>query len=104
MKCRYQDCPCQATAAPAINVPAMNMPIPEHDPIHIVLGMPLCDVHLDQCAVSDFITPGSDIEKAVRIRARGLAEPDFQRAWISRVEFESDEWRVMAKLNPALNE
>lgn len=100
MKCRHKDCPCDAVAAPAINVPAMNMPIHEHDPIHVVLGMPLCLVHLDQCRVDDFLVEGGDLEKMIRIRARGSAEPDFKRAWISRVEFDSEEWRILATMNP----
>lgn len=97
MNCQRQGCEKEATCSLAINIPATGCPIAEHDPIRVVIGLQLCDEHLAETKAGDFFTSDGRLEKIVRIRSRGLAEPDFKRAFVSRVEFDSEEWRALSK-------
>ena len=95
MKCDSIKCPHEAFGAIAINVPAAGCPIAEHDPIKIVIGLKLCAQCIAHARAEEFMS--EQLKKIVKIQARGLAEPDFKRAFLSEVKFESPEWLALKK-------
>jgi hypothetical protein len=97
MNCQMKGCTVEATCGLALNVPAVGCPIAEHDPIRVVLGLQLCDKHLAETPPSDFFGADGRLEQIIRIQARGKAEPDFKRAFVSAVSFESNEWQALIK-------
>jgi len=86
-----------STCALALNVPAMGCPIAEHDPIRIILSLKLCDKCLSETKPSDFFAAdlNGNLEQIVRIQARGKAEPDFKRAFVTRVNFEDSDYKIL---------
>lgn len=95
MKCQKINCQNEASGAIAINVPAMHCPIAEHDPIRVVLGLSLCDACRMAANVQEFLSV--QVKLIVKIWAQGKAPPDFERAFLTKVEFDSDEWKSLTK-------
>ncbi len=46
---------------------------------------------------SDFLEPEGKLEQAIRILARGKAEPDFRRAFTTICRFDDKEWLILSK-------
>lgn len=96
MNCHFNDCDARATCAVGIKIPAMNCPIPEHEPIRIVCGLVVCDEHLKETKPSDLLDESDDcvLKQLVRKQCKdaGAAEPDFERAFITRVEFTDQDY------------
>lgn len=91
MKCQRRDCTAEATGALAINVPAVGHEIGTHPPITITVGLCLCDRHIADVSVKEFLEadPKRRLQASVEgmCRAQGKAAPDFDRAFVSKVEF-----------------
>ncbi len=96
MKCQRNECTREAECAIAINVPAKGCPIPEHDPLRMVVGLQLCDICAGEEKAESYLSlPG--YKDIFLVAAKGLAPPDFDRAFVTRVDFHSAEWRAMLK-------
>lgn len=76
----------------------MGCPIPEHDPLKLIVGLCLCDqcFELELSRAQDWINlPG--YKKLFEIVSRGFAPPDFARTYIEKVSFDSREWKVLKR-------
>jgi hypothetical protein len=93
MQCCWNNCPAEAEGAIALNVPAMNIPIPEHDPIRLILGLKLCGWHQREIKPDDVLS--DQIRYIILTAAQGLGPPDFARAFMPPVSFDSQEWKVL---------
>jgi hypothetical protein len=98
MKCSWNTCQAEAVGAIALNVPAMNIPIPEHDPIRLILGLELCGWHQHEIKSEDVLS--DQIRYIIVTAAQGRAPVDFDRAFMTPVSFESQEWKAL-KLGPS---
>lgn len=104
MKCAVTACQGEASSGLVINVPAKNMPIKEHDPIQLVIGVRLCAECLHKEAAAKWLAhsvikggPPNRLRQIVEVqfKARGLVEPDFERAFTTGIPFDSAEWRAL---------
>lgn len=96
MNCIEKDCPNEAVCAVQLNVPATGHEVGFHIPISVVMAIPLCDTHFKSTRPDQFFgIEGSPLESVIRLQARGRAEPDFSRAFVSRCEFDSPEWKAL---------
>lgn len=106
MKCARKGCEDEAVCALALNVPAMGCPIPEHEPIKLVLGLVLCDKHFKDEKPENFFSADSGIKSIIRdqLAMQGwqqcvkFAEPDFKRAFLSAVPFDDPNWIEFCKM------
>lgn len=99
MKCQAKDCQHDAAGAIAINVPALGCPIEEHTPLRMVLGLQLCADHIEseKGRVQEWFAADPRYQSIFRVQARGMAPPDFNRAFITPVSFDSDEWKILSR-------
>lgn len=95
MNCDHTGCTNDAAGSIALNIPAVGCPLKEHDPIRLVLGLKLCTVHGAGAKASDFMS--EQLKQIVCIAAKGRAAPDFDRAFLTPVSFDSAEWKMLNK-------
>jgi hypothetical protein len=98
MICQRGDCHRASACGIALNIPAMGMPIPEHDPIRVIPLVEFCEVHFTEetgCAAEWLML--RQYQEIVTMACQGKVEPDFARAFITRVEFDSEEWIALKK-------
>lgn len=83
-RCDRKNCNAWAKYVPVIRIPAKGCPIPEHDPIAIVIEVPLCEAHSNTVKAGEFLT--DKLRKAIKITCNMThkAAPDFKRAFIQR--------------------
>lgn len=83
-RCTRKHCSHWAKFIPVIRVPAKGCPTPEHEPLAVVIEVPLCEYHSNTVKAGEFLT------SKLRARVKGLclsqrkAAPDFKRAFIQR--------------------
>lgn len=94
--CQKTDCGRPATTAPTLNIPAKGFPISLHQPIRMVIGLRLCRHCARQATAPDFLT--DKIKAVVEAMARGKAPPDFDRAFVSPISLDGDEFQNFAAL------
>lgn len=102
MNCQRKGCLSQATGGIAINVPAIGHEINAHEPIRVTIGLALCDRCLKETTAHEIIEadPQRRLQNTIQMMChqQGKIPPDFGRAFISKVEFDSPEWiRLKAK-------
>lgn len=93
VECGRAGCGGAASTGFAISVPSKGMAIEEHDPIQIVLSIPLCDKCFEEETqnVEGWLDLRNGVTKAT-VReiiagvciTRRLLEPDFARAFMTR--------------------
>ena len=95
--CAAPGCERPAEVALIINVPATGMPIPEHDPLQCALGVRFCRSCAVEEEAQDWVKPGSDLRAAIENVARRIdgVPPDFERAFITLVEFTDPAWLLL---------
>lgn len=94
--CYRDGCSATATCAPKICVP-VSAGVGPTGPLESVVGIPLCDRHLGELRVADFLAaaPGApSLRGAFVLMAGRHACPNFARAHVERVDLDSEEWRV----------
>lgn len=76
-------------------VPALNCPLPEHDPLRAFLGMRFCETCFLGLKLEHLLN--DQFREVVRgtLATRGLVAPDFDRAWLERVELDSPEMKAL---------
>jgi hypothetical protein len=97
--CDRKDCGKEAIGVLGINIPAVGIPIPEHDPIFCLLGLRVCGDHWKDQDPQEFVAPGRTLRGIVvqRLKLSGLADPDFARAFMSLVDLENEDWKAMKR-------
>ncbi len=100
MKCDYKGCEAEATTGLVLNVPVKGCPVPEHDPIRIIIWLQVCEEHLKDARARDFLEadarlPGLIADMAGTMK---LAEPDFERAFISGTDLNGAEWQALKRV------
>ena len=105
MKCAEAKCENEAVQAIALNVPAVGHAEDPATAIRMVWGLCFCETCFVGLKAADFIvqdpkTGRTPIREIVEIQARGRAEPDFDRAFLTRVPFNSREWQILNKPKP----
>jgi hypothetical protein len=83
-RCCRKHCGHWAKFVPVIRIPAKGCPIPEHEPIAIVVEVPLCDAHSSTVKAGEFLTPPLRRMVKAQCRQLGKAFPDFSRAFVQR--------------------
>lgn len=83
-RCARKHCNGWAKSVPVIRIPAKGCPTPEHEPIAIVIEVPLCEYHSNTVKAGEFLTV--KLRKAIKITCNMThkAAPDFKRAFIQR--------------------
>jgi hypothetical protein len=94
--CQRQECLRPASMAITLNVPAKGFPISLHQPIRMVLGLRLCRHHARETTAEHLLTP--ELKGAIEALARGKAPPDFDRAFVSPISLDSDEYQHFAAM------
>lgn len=98
--CQKNGCTWPASKALTLNVPAKGWPIALHQPVRMVIGLQLCR----QCAAAakpaEFLAGDITIKATIEsvCRTAKKAEPDFDRAFISPISLDGDEYRRFAAL------
>lgn len=98
MKCSSKDCQADAVCGAAVRVPALNCPVAEHEPLKAALGLRFCEVHFAELKLEDFVN--EEFRKLVRgtLQHQGKAPPDFDRAWLERLELDSPDMKALEDL------
>lgn len=93
MKCKHNGCKADARYLPEIKVPATGWPIDTHRPLGMLFGLPVCHRHIKLLQPADLMTP--ELKDAMTKIANGryLVPPDFDRAYISKVDIWSKDAR-----------
>ncbi len=95
--CGWKGCTRAGVFAPKICVPARGFAIDCHQPMTAILGLALCDEHVKAT------TPAVILSDKLRelfmeiTRSQGKARPDFDRAWVSPVSLNSNEYKRFEK-------
>lgn len=76
-----------------MNIPALGCPIAEHDPIKIVIGLTLCDKCFEIEKPRNFLSV--ELRHAITRQTIGRATPDFNRAWLVKIPFDSPDWKAL---------
>lgn len=102
MKCAVKTCEDPASAAIVLNVPALGMPIREHDPVTMIIGLALCAACLQKEDAKEWFAPWPNGDPSphrriveIQIKSRGLGTPDFDRAFVTGLSLESAEWKML---------
>jgi hypothetical protein len=95
MKCSRTGCERDAVVALMLNVPAKDCPIPEHEPIQIVINLQMCEGCLSEAKAADFLT--KDLEHVVKIAAKGMQPPDFGRAFVTGIPLDDPKMKMFAR-------
>lgn len=91
-RCRRAGCTAWATWVPKLNIPARGWAIDSHRPVTVIMNLEVCMAHFDaERMLADLLTP--DLKALIREQLVGRVPPDFDRAWISKVPVDSDEYR-----------
>lgn len=95
-KCMHKGCKRSAFRGICVNVPAMGWPIMLHKPLPVAVGVALCIEHFNQAKnePGEFINMVELAVTALCKRER-KERPDFARAWITGLQFDSPEWRAV---------
>jgi hypothetical protein len=100
-RCNRKHCERLATQALVLNVPAKDCPIAEHDPIRIIMRLPLCDACLKSCNAGEFLSPmmrgkPNPLRKVILTMTVGMgkAPPDFKRSFVTGILLESEEFKA----------
>ena len=98
MKCQHRDCDNEASGGVVLRVPAVGCPIPEHEPLRVVVGLAVCATHFAELKPADFFTADGRLKQLVRMQCKsaGRAAPDFDRAFMQSIPFDSPEWTALA--------
>lgn len=102
--CERAGCGRPAKWAPKLCVPASGVPIDLHQPLSIVLCLPVCDEHFAEMKAPEFVED-EKMRKLFRTIAdmsvpadqrhiRGPVPPDFARAFFTKLRLDSDEYRA----------
>lgn len=95
--CCHVDCQLEAKWAPKLCVPATGVPIDTHNPLKIIMSIPVCDDHIGEMRAPDFLSHDPRLKGIFEMMARGRAAPDFERAFIQRVSLNSSEYKIFRK-------
>ncbi len=103
MKCQGTDCCEEAAGAVAINVPAKRYPAEEGKCLRIVLAVALCEpcMFREMLGVKNYLLPAGPgkpgIKQIFEMMSRGKQPPDFDRVFMTKVSFESEEWLTLQR-------
>ncbi len=102
MKCMTTGCPHDAKWAPKINVPAEGWSVEMHQPLSFTMSLAVCDACWPDLKASDFVGPELEKEKGnmrqiARLMTKGKCPPDFERAWLSKVSINSNEYKILSE-------
>lgn len=100
MKCHSGDCPAEATGAVTLQIPFRDRAIA---PVALCWSLELCDSCFAKISADDLIVPdplGRYPVKAIAVihaRYRGIdpAALDFEHAFVTRLHYNSTEWRIL---------
>jgi hypothetical protein len=84
-KCASKHCGRVATCWPIVRVPAIGIPIPEHDPL--IVGNPkfkLCTECYMNFRVGEFLHAKNRKGIKAKLKQERRAAPDFARAYVER--------------------
>ncbi len=100
-KCSGKDCPYGAKFAPCICVPATGWPMDTHEHLQAIMSLPLCESCFSAMTVENFL--GMDekilvngknlIRETFKALTTGKMPPDFDRAYLKRVNINSVEYQ-----------
>ena len=102
-KCISKDCPHGAKFAPRICVPAALWPIDAHQPLSCIMGIELCEDCFNEIKPEHFFGPEvsklpNNMRGMFELIAKGKQAPDFDRAYIERVNINSKEYAQYQRL------
>lgn len=80
MNCSKKDCSRKGEWSVEIKIPAKGYAIESHQPLGIMVSIPLCK---DHAAKSDILELLPDLKEKLdaTFEGSGLAQPDYERAW-----------------------
>lgn len=102
--CQRQGCTRRARMALTVNVPARGWPLALHQPIRLVIGVRLCKEHAREARAEDMLGIGNHYDKArpgahaelrrmIEALTQDRAPPDYERAFVSPISIESEEFQ-----------
>lgn len=97
--CSRSGCSVEAQGAPKICVP-VSAGIGPTGPLEAVIGVPLCDRHLGELRVGDFLAEhasAASLRQSFVLMAGKHSTPNFASAFVERVDLDSDEWRAAVR-------
>lgn len=98
--CQWKGCSAPSTHYPKIMIPAKGWPIELHQPLGLLIGLPLCHQHCKEFSVPEFLdhpTPNGTATNRLIFdyAARGKCDPDYDRGFIQPVRMDSEEVRML---------
>lgn len=100
MKCQQTECCALATEGLVLLIPARGIPLAEHDPIRVVVGLQLCSACIKALDPAELLAPELSLRSLVSKAASGRIPPDFDRAITAGIPLDSNEWRTLAQSAP----
>lgn len=86
--CQRKNCEAPARYLPVIRIPAKGCPLAEHEPLAVIIELPLCERHSNTMKAAEFIN--QPLRRRVKHACGSLrkAEPDFKRAFVQRKDLQ----------------
>jgi len=97
MKCSIKVCEQTATAAVAISVPATGYEATPENSVKIVLGILLCPHCMGTIKAQEFFGADGRLKSIIELQTKGRVAPDYDRAFITPVALDSDEYKILAR-------
>lgn len=79
-----------------MNIPATGYP-DDAAPAQIIVGLKLCDEHAKEFDAKAFLLSDPRLIQAITLLTRGMAPPDFARAFSRPVPFNSRAWKGLSQ-------
>jgi hypothetical protein len=79
--------------SPKVCVPAKGWAIDMHQPIGVLVNLPLCKSHFDEFRKDWNWDEAGDLKGMIERMAQGKQPPDFDRAFVTSVHVDSEEFR-----------
>lgn len=100
-RCSWDSCEKDATIVPEVNVPAQGYPRDSHQPLSMILGLPVCEEHFKNINLEELLYKGGPfnegLEPVFKAGAAGRQPPDFKRAWLSKIPLDGDKYKNFVK-------
>lgn len=99
--CSKTGCAAAATCAPKLCVPAQGVPIDIHQPMTMIIGLPVCAAHFAELKTELFLTQITRRSFETMARAGKRIAPDFARAFLERIPLNGSEYQTFQRFSYA---
>lgn len=100
-KCDFKGCANAPEFAPRVNVPFKGISLDQQKPLEAYIGLRLCLLHVNGVKIEDFNNLEPLFDQLVKSQnLPDTLQPDWGRAWISKIKLDSKEYMEFEGIVP----